>query len=80
MSGPHALCDRCRSSLDHPVSGISDDHGLATGRCTSCCEMDACRCCAAKEANDCQSEQADCCSDEGCESDEPGCCDAREEE
>jgi hypothetical protein len=67
------FCNRCRSA-------IREEHGRATGRCLSCCEIETCAACAAKETNDCTSDRLACCDDEGCASPDPDCCDAKVEE
>jgi hypothetical protein len=69
----YPFCNRCRSA-------IREAHGEATGRCLSCCEIETCAACAAKDANDCGGDAFACCSDEGCTSGEPNCCDAKIEE
>ena len=69
----YPFCNRCRSV-------VREAHGQATGRCISCCEIETCAACAAKESNDCASEALACCTDEGCTSRDRDCCDATIEE
>ena len=66
----HPFCNRCESA-------IREEHGRTTGRCLSCCEIETCAACAAKETNDCSSDELACCSNEGCESGDSDCCDAK---
>jgi hypothetical protein len=69
----YPFCNRCASAVREP-------HGSTTGRCISCCEIETCAACAAKDANDCASESLACCNDEGCSAAEPDCCDVKIEE
>lgn len=69
----YPFCNRC-------ASAIREEHGRATGRCLSCCEIETCAACAAKESNDCIADALACCSDEGCNADDADCCAAKIEE